>query len=267
MNAQEIIASGILEMYCTGLTSAAENAEVAQWAKQYPEVAAELEAIQAGLETYARANAVEPDPSVKEKVLAGINAALQAPVVPIPVTAKKEGTLVRRIPAYWKYAAAASILLLLGSMYVNYSLYTKYQEASSGLEVAQAELKNQKEMMTEMGDAMKIMGDMHATPMAVRSVDSTSDMGARMYWMKSTNEVYIDPTHLPDAPAGKQYEFWAIVDGKPVNAGVITGVVNGKKVYLQKMKSFGNVQAFAISMEAEGSAKTKPDKVMAIVNI
>ena len=36
-------------MYCTGLTSAAENAEVAQWAKQYPEVAAELEAIQAGL--------------------------------------------------------------------------------------------------------------------------------------------------------------------------------------------------------------------------
>ena len=56
-----------------GLTSAAETAEVAQWAKQYPEVAAEIEAIQSGLEGYAQTHAVTPDASVKEKLFAAIN--------------------------------------------------------------------------------------------------------------------------------------------------------------------------------------------------
>ena len=43
-----------------GLSSAAETAEVAAWAKQYPEVAAEIEVIQSGLESYAQTHAVAP---------------------------------------------------------------------------------------------------------------------------------------------------------------------------------------------------------------
>ncbi len=265
MNAQEIISSGILELYCSGLTSPAETEQVQQWAVQYPDVAAEIESIQAALEGYAMAHAVQPAASVKDKLFAEIQNTA-APVVNI-ASRNTDAAPVRSISSVWKYVAAASVLLLLGSIYFNYSLYNKYQETNKTLGIAQAELKEQKDMMTNMGDAMKIMGDMHATPMAVKSVDTTSDMGARMYWMKNTDEVYIDPTHLPEAPNGKQYEFWAIVDGAPVNAGVITGVVNGKKVYLQKMKSFGKVEAFAISMENAGSAKVKPDKVMAYVKI
>lgn len=266
MNAQEIISSGILELYCTGLTSTAETAEVQQWAKQYPEVAAEIEAIQKGLEGYAQAHAITPGASVKEKVFAEINKSSAAPVINLQQRTNGAEN-VRSISSYWKYAAAASVLLLVGSLIFNYTYYNRYKAATNDLEVAQTELKDQKEMMTNMDDAMKIMGDMHATPMAVRSIDTTSDMGIRMYWMKNTNEVYIDPTHLPQPPAGKQFEFWAIVDGVPVNGGVITEVVNGKKIYLQKMKSFGKVQAFAISIENAGAAKTKPDKVMAVVSI
>lgn len=266
MNAQEIISSGVLELYCAGLTTATETAEVQQWAKQYPEVAAEIASIEAALEGYARAQAIAPAASVKEKLFAEINKNSSAPVVNI-TSRSNDAAPVRSISAAWKYAAAASILLLLGSLIFNYTLYHKYQTTSSNLDVAQAELRNQKEMMTDMGDAIRIMGDMNATPMAVKSIDSTFDMGARMYWMKKTNEVYIDPTNLPKAPEGKQYEFWAIVDGAPVNGGVITGAVDGKKVYLQKMKSFGKVQAFAISVENTGAPKTKPDKVMAVVSI
>ena len=48
-----------------GLTSDAETAEIGQYVKQYPEVAAEIEAIQSGLEGYAQAHAVVPDASVK----------------------------------------------------------------------------------------------------------------------------------------------------------------------------------------------------------
>lgn len=245
-----------------GLTSAAETAEVAQWAKQYAEVAAEIEAIRSGLEGYAQAHAVEPGASVKEKIFAAINAA--SPVVD---TKHRDAPLAKvyAISPAWKYAAAASILLLIGSLILNYTYYNKYQAANSELATTQSELQQQIVSAQSMDTAIRIMGNMNATPVAVKSIDSTAtDMGARIYWMKNTNDVYIDPANLPAAPQGKQYEFWAIVDGAPVNGGVITSEINGKKVHVQKMKSFGKVQAFAISLEDAGPAKSKPDKVMAV---
>jgi anti-sigma-K factor RskA len=53
-------------------------------------------------------------------------------------------------------------------------------------------------------------------------------------------------------PTGKQYQLWAIVDGKPVDAGMIA---TKKGIYhIQKMKSFGSVQAFAITLEKAGGS-------------
>ena len=267
MNAQEIISSGILELYCMGLTSAAETADVAAWAEQYPEVAAEIEAIRSGLENYARAHAVAPAPSVKEKLFAAINT--NAPVVSIN-TEEKITAKVYSISPAWKYAAAASVILLIGSLILNYTFYNKYQSANEELASTRTELQEQIASAQSMDSAINLMGNnMQATPVSLAGVDSTADMDARIYWVKNTNEVYIDPANLPKVPEGKQYEFWAIVDGAPapINAGVITAEVNGKKVHVQKMKSFGNVKAFAISLEDTGPAKTKPDKVMAVGSI
>ena len=266
MNTQGIISSGILELYCIGLTSASETAEVELWAKQYPEIAAEIDAIQSGLEGYAQAHAIAPDASVKEKIFSRIEGNTLAPVK--DMKSMNNGTAkVYSISPFWKYAAAASIILLVGSLIVNYTYYQKYNAASNDLQLAQTELQQQKELAQSMDTAMQVMGDMHARPVAVKSIDSTADMGARIYWMTNTNEVYIDPSNLPKAPQGKQYEFWAIVDGAPVNGGVITTEINGKTVHIQKMQSFGKAQAFAISLENAGPAKTKPGKVMAAGNI
>ena len=247
-----------------GLTSAAETAEVAAWAKQYPEVAAEIEAIQSGLENYAQTHAVAPNPSVKEKLFAAINTNTAAPVVDIK-TEEKTTAKVYSISPAWKYAAAASVILLAGSLIFNYTYYNKYQSANKELATTQNELQQQIASAQSMDTAIRVMGDMQATQVVAKSIDTTTaDMGARIYWMKNTNDVYIDPANLPKAPEGKQYEFWAIVDGAPVNGGVITTEINGKKVHVQKMKSFGKVQAFAISLEDAGPAKAKPDKVMAV---
>ncbi len=264
MNAQEIISSGILELYCMGLTSAAETAEVAQWAKQYPEVAAEIEFIQSGLERYAQTYAVAPDASVKEKLFAAINTNVVAPVIDLKAN-EKTTAMVYSISPAWKYAAAASIILLVGSLVFNYTYYKKYQSANTELASTQNELQQQ---IAYTDTITGVTGDMNARTVSVMSIDSTTaDMGARIYWMKNTNEVYIDPANLPKLAEGKQYEFWAIVDGAPVNGGVITTEINGKKVHVQKMQTFGKVQAFAISIEDAGPAKEKPDKVIAVGSI
>ena len=174
-----------------GLTSAAETAEVAAWAKQYPEVAAEIEAIQSGLENYAQTHAVAPNPSVKEKLFAAINTNTAAPVVDIKTQEKTTANVYSISPA-WKYAAAASVILLLGSLLFNYTYYNKYQSANKELASTQTELQQQIASAQSMDTAIRVMGDMKATQVVAKSIDTANaDMGARIYWMKNTNEAFL----------------------------------------------------------------------------
>ncbi|WP_338038974.1 hypothetical protein [Maribacter litopenaei] len=49
MDVQEYIASGILELYVAGILSEKENLEVHTYAQEYPEIKAEIEAIEAAV--------------------------------------------------------------------------------------------------------------------------------------------------------------------------------------------------------------------------
>lgn len=251
-----------------GLTSAAETAEVAAWATQYPEVAAEIEAIRSGMESYAQTHAVAPDPSVKEKLFATINTTAAAPVVNIK-TEEKTTARVYSISPAWKYAAAASVILLVGSLILNYTFYNKYQSANKELASTQTELQQQKDMADAMKKDIDLIGDKNAKPYILAGMPDVADAEARIYWMKNSGDVYIDPSNLPEAPQGKQYQFWAIVDGVPVSGGMIDTKIeiDGKKVHFQKMKSFGKAQAFAVSLEDAGPEKQAPTKVMAMSKI
>ncbi len=246
-----------------GLTSATETAEVAAWAKQYREVAAEIETIQSGLENYAQMHVVEPGASVKEKVLAAIHTNKTAPVIDLKA-GDKAAAAVHQMNSFWKYAVAASILLLAASIFFNYSFYTRYRATNTELASVKTELLQQKDLAADMHDAMGVMGNKNAMPVSLAGTPEEPDAAARIYWMQNTKEVYIDPSNLPKTPAGKQYQFWAIVDGKPVNGGIITTQINGKIVHVQKMKSFGKAQAFAVSLEDAGPEKPEPTKVIVV---
>lgn len=251
-----------------GLTSAAETAEVTQWANQYPEIAAEIEAIQSGLESYAQTHAVAPASSVKEKLFAAINANTTATVANLNVE-EKTTAKVYSISPVWKYAAAASVILLVGSLILSYTFYNKYQSSNEELAATQAELQQQKDMAAAMKKDIDLVGDKNAKPFVLAGMPDVADAQARIYWMKNTGDVYIDPSNLPEAPKGKQYQFWAIVDGVPVSGGMINTEIemNGKKVNFQKMKSFGKAEAFAVSLEDAGPEKPAPTKVMAMSKI
>jgi anti-sigma-K factor RskA len=99
-----------------------------------------------------------------------------------------------------------------------------------------------------------VMTDRHALPVVLNGTPKSPEALAKLFWMKNTGQVYIDPSNLPAVPAGKQYQLWAIVDGKPEDAGMIT---TEKGIYhIQKMKSFGKVDAFAITLEKTGGSPT-----------
>jgi mannose-6-phosphate isomerase-like protein (cupin superfamily) len=72
MDIQKYIESGILEMYCLGLLSEEDQAELIQMATLYPEVKAELTAVEAAFENIAASAAIEPDVAIKHRILTSL---------------------------------------------------------------------------------------------------------------------------------------------------------------------------------------------------
>ncbi|MEP6713621.1 MAG: anti-sigma factor [Ferruginibacter sp.] len=256
MEIKDIISSGLLEMYSLGLTSAEETAQVEAWIKMYPEVAAELNEIEISMEAYAMANAIEPNKGLEKKILDSINK--NHNIENYTSTAK-----IYSISSFWKWAAAASVILLIGSSVLNMVYYNKYNKANTAYQETQQQLVAQNEKladldneMTDMNRDMNVVQSKYSEPVALHGQAAAPDAVAKIFWMKNTGDVYIDPSNLPEAPSGKQYQLWAFVDGKPIDAGLIVSTKKGNKYQIQKMKSFGKAEAFAVTLETTGGNPT-----------
>jgi len=258
VQANDIILSGLLELYATGLSSKEETLQVEQWIKIHPEVAAEIASIERGLEAYAQAHAVQPESSIKEKIISQINTDKKGKVIPLNGSGKTYN-----VAPFWKYAAVASIILFIGSTMLNVSLYSKVDEAAKNLEQTQqtlALLQQSNKVMEGSNEAMKqdmsVVQSKYSEPVSLHGIGIAPNAVAKIFWMKNTGDVYIDPSNLPDVLSDQQLQLWAIVDGKPVDAGMIVTATDGEKFRIQKMKSFGKAEAFAITIEKKGGSPT-----------
>jgi hypothetical protein len=259
----DIISSGLLELYVLGKTTEQETEQVLAWKALHPEVAAELLAIEDSLEQLDFAKAVTPTMDVKQHLFAAIKQDIkidntrveQAIVTPITNTATAP---VRSINNNYKYAAAASVALLIGSLVFNMSTYSKYNKANDALAAAEKKIANNNDDVASLQKQLEIPLNNAAQSVVLKSTPNApanSNASAKIFWIKNTNEVYVEPNSLPEVPKGFQYQLWAIVDGKPVDGGMII-YDKSKKYNIQKMKSFGKAQAFAITLEKEGGSPT-----------
>jgi len=246
----EIISSGIIELYALGLASPEERKQVEEWLIQYPVLKAELNDIELGLEGYAQANSIQPVAGTKEKLFAAISHT--------DLNNDDAGTAkVIGISPAWKWVAAASIILLIGSGILNAVYYNKYLESNTAYQESNKELLASREALNEIDQEMSVVKNKYSLPVALNGLEAAPEAAAKIFWMKNTGEVYIDPSNLPVPPKGKQYQLWAIVDGKPVDGGMISiSTAKGNKYSIQKMKTFGKAEAFAVTLEKEGGNPT-----------
>jgi hypothetical protein len=267
LNKEEFILSGLLELYALGISSPEETLIVEQHLEQFPELKEELNDIEMSLEKYAQANAIQPPASVKEKLFKQVfpessgNDSLQgqenkiASVIPINK---------RRSPvSFYKLIAAASFLLLIGSSVVSYNFYRKYHHADQELQIAQQKMEQQQKSNQAMSQDLDVVTNKYAQPVVLKGTPNAPDAVAKIFWMKNTGDVYINPTNLPKAPTGKQYQLWGIVDGKPVDGGMI--ITEKGTYHIQKMKSFGKAEAFAITLEKAGGSPTPTMNQMVVI--
>jgi anti-sigma-K factor RskA len=270
----DIISSGTLELYALGLTSTEETRAIAALAEKDPAVKAEIEAIQNSLEAYASAYALKPKASVKEKLFQQINAAAESKtenieVPPVGSLNQNVDSGAKVIPmnsgfSKWKWAAAASIALLLGSVAMNVSYYNKFAAVDKRLNETQEQLASLEKQNKDFKDDMSWPLNPNSVQVALKGNEKNIKASAKIFWIKETGDVAIDASNLPDPPKGMQYQFWGIVDGKPVSGGMIITNDKGVKYRMQKMRSFGKAEAFAISLEKEGTESPAPTEVVSM---
>jgi anti-sigma-K factor RskA len=245
------IESGAIEAYVLGLASAEETAELQLLRAQYAEVNRAIIAFEEQLENAAMAEAEMPPAFIKQRLNASLAGEFKANGNGKVAEMKQSSA----IKPFWKYVAAASVILLMGSATLNFYLYNRYQTADNRytkLLAQQTTLIAGNNVMTTklnaMDEALKIITDPLMKPVSMPSAKAGENFRATVYWDTKTNDVYLLNNNLPKAPQGKQYQLWALVNGKPVDAGMMNcqGIC--------RMKNITKADSFAITLEDESGS-------------
>ncbi len=247
MDIKEYIASGVVELYVTGSLPENERLEFERMLTKYPELQEELKAVEDTFLDYAMAHAVQPKAELKLKILNSINA-------------KALKTEVKVIP-FWRsldYRIAASIVIAILCAARALYYHSKWNET----ELKYATLVSDRDQLAGKLDqvnysyqntvsAFEVIRDQHTKAIALAATDTSKSFHAKVYWNSVTHQSYIDVQQLPNPGQGKQFQLWALVNGKPVDAGVFNVTA---QTALQRVKDIEKADAWAVTLEPEGGS-------------
>ncbi len=243
------------------MAEAQEAAELQELSRQYPEIKQAIDAFEASLEQTAFANAMAPPSAVKQNLMASLKDDFiqEKPVLPAkqPVYTKHTTEMAPVKSLSWMmYVAAASIILFVVSAALNVYLYKKYDHTNNRYlallkenTTITADNKVYQTRMLDIYNSMEVMGSPDMIKVALPGINGKENDLATVFWDSKTKDVYVLANNLPKPNDDKQYQLWALVDGKPVDAGMLDDC-NG----LCKLKNIPRAQAFAITLEKKGGS-------------
>jgi hypothetical protein len=262
LNTQEYIDSGVLELYAAGGLTPVESEEVESLAAQHPTVRTALEECLQTMEAYALTHAKAPRPELEDQILRHIQTitgtaesslSSEARVLPFDSAAAvhRSGDKTSR---WWQIAA---VILLLISAAANVYLYSRLRDTRHELLTAQQttrqyalQVHQLENRSLQSENLLGVLRNPQTLAVQLKGAPQHPEAQATVFWNQETKEVYLDPAHLPAAPLGKQYQLWALAQGKPIDAGV----VKTSDSTLHRMKPIEEAQAFAVTLEPAGGS-------------
>ena len=253
MNVKEYISSGVIELYAMNALSPQEMKEVEHMAIAHPEVAKELDNVKESLDNYAHVHSRNPRPSLRAEIMKSVAESEES----------KKGKVISMQQVSngtYNFLVAACILLIVISSVIIYSLFNKWQDAEKkyvALQNENNELANSYEMVKNAYDKtyadLTVVRNENAKIITLLSTDPTKHYMARVFWNNQTHEAFIDVLSLPAPEADKQYQLWALVGGKPVDAGIFNmDTASG----MQQLKMVISADAWAVTLEPKGGSSS-----------
>lgn len=247
MDIKQIIESGKLELYALGALDEQDQKEIETLLSEHPTLREEYDQIAEALHVYGRTYSPEPPSEVLNKVKEQI---AQDEVLPLRSTDKRGNS------APW-WSVAATILLLL-SIGLNIKLNSDLKDSQAAYlsleQETQQMVSNTVEWKTKAEQGKELLSKI-STP-AVKKVymagtENYPELGSTVFWDQNKKELYLAKQDLAVLDENQQYQLWAIIDGKPVDAGVFDagdGLIAMPGVA-------GEAVAFAVTIEPRGGSE------------
>lgn len=213
--------------------------------------------------------AEEPSPAVLEGLMARVEgggagadgdatgSVATPPPATFPTAAETSNSTATR--AAWGLALAAALLLaFLGwSLAVQRSLRGDVERMAERNRALQSQLDQRLAeldgMRTRLASTRAALRATSAEPVAVLAgLEGAIDARGRVYHDPATHAVLLAVDGLPEAPAGRVYQLWGIVDGRPVPAGLFDTSADGGGHLLTEAPEAGPVQVWAVTEEPAG---------------
>jgi anti-sigma-K factor RskA len=236
------IESGILEQYLLGQLSADEAREVEAYARQYPAIHAELDAIERSLESYAQLHGKTPPAGTLGRILQKINA-------PVTTAISSNQVLQNRLRLI-RGIAAVFVLFSLGL--ATYIGLDKQKQTQVKQQLLACDTLAQE--LAVLQQELNFLKDIDTRPVVMNGTPVAPNAVAAVYVNADSRRVYLGNLDLPVPPVGKQYQLWAIVNDTPVSMGVFD--LPARAGAFLEVPFVADAQAFAISLEDAGGKAT-----------
>lgn len=248
MNLQEYISSGIVESYVLGLASEEECRELERLSAEYPEILSIKRAFEQELEKHALAAAIIPPP--EDGKLRFLEAVQTNPSNKSKIINMENVTPMRRT-AGSRFAAAAAVILVAGCAWFAWNAHHQQQELKNSNEALQAKLNTADSILQQIAAEQKTAKEHTVNVVNMVGTEAAPKSSANVFWDSTSQNVYMVVRNMPKLPSDKQYQLWALIDGKPKDLGVFD--ISDQK-FIIKMKNTQKADAFAITIEQKGGS-------------
>lgn len=252
MDIKAYIESGILELYVAGALSEKESKEVYAHLLQYPELLKEVKTIESAIVKLTAA-ASPNDPRtwfvfIKEKLNFGSN---NIKVIPL----EKSKTF-----SYNYIGWAASLLLAIGLFWMfnqNKELKTKISTAATDKEFLEFQIEKANSSLTEAKKLISVLRDRDIISVPLNGQAVYPEAYAKVYWDKSSSNIYLDVQGLPAPPEGKVYQVWSLTLNplSPTSLGTLDDF-NTDENKIFTIANPNSSQAFGITLEPAGGSES-----------
>lgn len=254
MNIKEYISSGIIESYVLGMLNEQERLEFEKACNEYPEIKSARDAFEIQVEKQAMENAMHAPQHLKQRIADELFSGKQNTPV-IPITEAPVRKISSNANGWLRFAAAASFILLAGSLWWNMILKNENRNIKANL----TEFNNR---LAQIEQDSKILKGSNKIAL-LAGTQYSPQSSAIVYWDTTSHDVYLLINNLPVPASDEQYQLWALLDGKPIDMGVFE--ITQKPLQLYRMKNAQAAQAFAITIERKGGSPTPTLEKMVVL--
>jgi len=266
LDVNEYISSGILESYVLGAASNQEQREVQCLSSIYPEIAEALQALNNDMENFAQSLAQAPPSSLKEKIMSAIqNVKQESPLLPAKNISSETKVVepaamtVTKTKRPWLAAASLAALIALTAIF-----FVNQNNQQKELAAVTDKLESVEQNALELSEINSLLASSATNKIQLNGTEGQPDSKFLVFWNTESQDVAFTIENLPELPTDKDYQLWAIVDGKPTDMGVID-YASALSTLVKSEKKISAAQAFAITVEPKGGSKNPTLTSMVVV--